>query len=82
MIKTIQRKSDGKYLKSVEPVEWSDESSEAFEMNIIECEIVRESLGYAKKDLIESLDFKRSKPASKEDLVAAKEFFSKKIIKP
>lgn len=61
MIKTIQRNSDGKYLKSLDPVEWSDEPSEAYEMNLFECELVISDLGLSREDIKERIDLSKTK---------------------
>ena len=69
MIKIIQRKSDNKYLQSVENDLWVDNISEAYEMNLIECVEVKKSLStnYTNEDIKEILNLNKVKIASKEE---------------
>jgi hypothetical protein len=69
MIKIIQRKTDNKYLQSVENDLWVDNIYEAYEMNLIECVEVKKSLSsnYAIEDIKEILNLNKVKIASKEE---------------
>jgi hypothetical protein len=69
MIKIIQRKSDNKYLQSVENDLWVDNISEAYEMSLIECVEVKKSLStnYTPEDIKEILNLNKVKIASKEE---------------
>ena len=69
MIKIIQRKSDNKYLQSVENDLWVDNISEAYEMSLIECVEVKKSLStnYTNEDIKEILNLNKVKIASKEE---------------
>lgn len=68
MIKILQRKSDNKYLQSAENDIWVDNISDAFEMNIVECDNIKASLSnYAVNDLKEILNFNKIKIASREE---------------
>jgi hypothetical protein len=69
MIKIIQRKSDNKYLQSVENDLWVDNISEAYEMSLIECVEVKDSLlsKYTSEDIKEILNLNKVKIASKEE---------------
>jgi|LakMenE01Jun11ns_1017448.scaffolds.fasta_scaffold9642341_1 hypothetical protein len=69
MIKIIQRKSDNKYLQSVENDLWVDNISEAYEMSLIECVEVKKSLStnYKPEDIKEILNLNKVKIASKEE---------------
>jgi hypothetical protein len=69
MIKIIQRKSDNKYLQSVENDLWVDNISEAYEMSLVECIEVKKSLStnYTPEDIKEILNLNKVKIASKEE---------------
>jgi hypothetical protein len=69
MIKILQRKSDNKYLQSVENDLWVDNISEAYEMSLIECVEVKKSLStnYTNEDIKEILNLNKVKIASKEE---------------
>jgi len=69
MIKILQRKSDNKYLQSVENDLWTKNISEAYEMSLIECVEVKKSLSsnYTNEDIKEILNLNKVKIASKEE---------------
>jgi hypothetical protein len=69
MIKYIKRKTDGKYLQSLENDTWTDDIKDAFEMTYRECENAKESLlnSYSSDDIKEILNMSKSKPITKEE---------------
>lgn len=69
MIKLIQRKTDNKYLKSVETDTWVDDIKEAFEMTYKEYNTSKETLlnTYTEEQLKEVVNIKKSKPMTKEE---------------
>lgn len=69
MIKIIQRKSDNKYLQSAENDLWTNNISEAYEMSLIECIEVKNSLSanYTSEDIKEILNLNKVKIASKKE---------------
>lgn len=69
MIKLIQRKTDNKYLKSVETDTWVDDIKEAFEMTYKEYNTSKETLlnTYTEEQLKVIVDMKKSKPITKEE---------------
>lgn len=68
MIKILQRKSDNKYLQSAKNDIWVDNISDAFEMNIVECDNIKALLSnYTDNDLKEILNFNKIKIASREE---------------
>lgn len=69
MIKIIQRKSDNKYLQSAENDLWTNNISEAYEMSLIECVEVKNSLSanYTSEDIKEILNLNKVKIASKKE---------------
>lgn len=79
MILIIQRKSDNKYLVSAEGDTWTENISEAFEMNIIESEEAKLTLSnkYSEGDLKEILNFQKTKVVSKEEKKEIKNLFKK-----
>ena len=79
MILIIQRKSDNKYLVSAEGDTWTENISEAFEMNIIESEEAKLTLSnkYSEGDLKEILNFQKKKVVSKEEKKEIKNLFKK-----
>lgn len=80
MIKLIQRKSDNKYLQSLESDTWVDNISEAYVMNIVESEDIKKELlkTYQTNDLKEVVDFFKTKEMSKEEKKRFMELFKKK----
>lgn len=79
MILIIQRKSDNKYLVSAEGDTWTENISEAFEMNIIESEEAKLTLSnkYSEDDLKEILNFQKTKVVSKEEKKLIRNLFKK-----
>ena len=69
MIKIIQRKSDNKYLQSAENDLWTNNISEAYEMSLIECIEVKNSIStnYTSEDIKEILNLNKVKIASKKE---------------
>lgn len=69
MIKLIQRKTDNKYLKSVETDTWVDDIKEAFEMTYKEYNTSKETLlnTYTEEQLKVIVNIKKSKPMTKEE---------------
>lgn len=82
MIKIIQRKSDNKYLQSLEKELWSDNITDAYEMTLIEMENMRDDIysKYSSDDLKEIVNFSKMKPLTKEEKKEVIDFFKKKII--
>lgn len=79
MVKIIQRKSDNQYLVSAQNDIWTENVSEAFEMNIFESEEAKVALSnkYAEGDLKEILNFQKTKIASKEEKKLIRNLFKK-----
>ena len=79
MIKLIQRKSDNQYLVSAESETWTENLSEAFEMNIIELREAKVTLSskYSEEDLKEILNLQKTKIASKADKKLIRSIFKK-----
>jgi hypothetical protein len=69
MIKIIVRKSDKKFLQSVENDVWVDDVKVAYEMTPKECESAKAILfnTYAKEDIKEIVNFSKNKLISKEE---------------
>lgn len=69
MIKTIKRKTDGKYLQSIENDIWVIFSSDAFEMTYKECEVVKEILfkTYSPEEIVEIVNLLKHKPITKDE---------------
>ncbi len=69
MIKLIQRKTDNKYLKSIETDTWVDDIKEAFEMTYKEYNTSKETLlnTYTEEQLKAVVNIKKSKPMTKEE---------------
>ena len=80
MIKIIQRKSDNKYLQSLEKELWSDNITDAYEMTLIEMENMRDDIysKYSSDDLKEIVNFSKMKPLTKEEKKEVIDFFKKK----
>lgn len=79
MIQIIQRKSDNKYLQSAETNTWVDDSSEAFEMSLIEYIRVKNllSTSYSDNDLKLIINGNKFKNISKEDKKETQNLFKK-----
>lgn len=69
MIKLIQRKTDNKYLQSVETDSWVDNVTDAFEMTYRECETGKTELlnTYTSDQIKEVVNMRKSKPISDEE---------------
>ena len=69
MIKYIKRKSDNKFLQSLENNVWVDNSKDAYEMTYKECEDTKTSLlnAYTSEEITEVVNMFNSKPISKEE---------------
>ena len=69
MIKYIKRKSDNKFLQSLENDLWVDNSKEAYEMTYRECEDTKTTLlnTYTSEEITEVVNMFKSKPMSREE---------------
>ena len=69
MIKYIKRKSDNKFLQSLENDVWVDNSKDAYEMTYKECEDTKTTLlnTYTSEEITEVFNLFKSKPMSKEE---------------
>jgi hypothetical protein len=69
MIKYIKRKSDNKFLQSLENDVWVDNSKDAYEMTYRECEDTKTTLlnTYTSEEITEGFNMFKSKPISKEE---------------
>jgi hypothetical protein len=69
MIKYIKRKSDNKFLQSLENDVWVDNSKEAYEMTYRECENTKTTLlnTYTSEEITEVFNMFNSKPISREE---------------
>ena len=69
MIKYIKRKSDNKFLQSLENDIWVDNSKDAYEMTYRECEDTKTTLlnTYTSEEITEVFNMFKSKPMSRED---------------
>lgn len=79
MVQIIQRKSDNRFLVSVEDDTWTENISEAFEMNILETQEAKVTLSnkYSEGDLKEILNFQKTKISSKLEKKIIKSLFIK-----
>ena len=79
MIQIIQRKSDNKYLQSVESDTWVDNSSDAFEMSLLEYMTVKTFLSsnYSNSDLKVIVNVSKMKDMTKQDKKETKALFKK-----
>lgn len=79
MIQIIQRKSDNKYLESVESDTWVDDISDSFEMSLLEYTKVKTILSsnYTDGDLKVIINFSKVKDMSKKDKKEIKNLFKK-----
>ena len=70
MIKLIQRKTDKKYLQSLENDIWVENKNDAFQMSYRECIIAKEQLlnFYGEEQINEIVDLKKSKNISSEEI--------------
>lgn len=69
MVKYIKRKSDNKFLQSLENDVWVDNSKDAYEMTYRECEDTKTTLlnTYTSEEITEVVNMFKSKPMSKEE---------------
>jgi hypothetical protein len=69
MIKYIKRKSDNKFLQSLENDVWVDNSKDAYEMTHRECEDTKTTLinTFASEEITEVFNMFKSKPKSREE---------------
>ena len=69
MIKYIKRKSDNKFLQSLENDVWVDNSKDAYEMTHKECEDTKTALlnTYTSEEITEVFNMFKSKPKSREE---------------
>jgi hypothetical protein len=69
MIKYIKRKSDNKFLQSLENDVWVDNSKDAYEMTYRECEDTKTTLlnTYTSEEITEVVNVFKSKPMSREE---------------
>ena len=69
MIKYIKRKSDNKFLQSLENDVWVDNAKDAYEMTYRECENTKTTLlnTYTSEEITEVVNMFKNKPMSKEE---------------
>lgn len=69
MIKVIKRTTDNNYLQSISADTWVSIYEEAFEMTHNECEAAKVELlnTYIQEQLIEMIDFQKTKPMSTQE---------------
>jgi hypothetical protein len=69
MIKYIKRKSDNKFLQSLENDIWVDNTKDAYEMTYRECEETKTTLlnTYTSEEITEIVNMFKNKPMSKEE---------------
>lgn len=69
MIKYIKRKSDNKFLQSLEQEIWVDNAKDAFEMTLFECKKIKDNLlsSYQEDEIIEVVNFIKNKQLSKKE---------------
>jgi hypothetical protein len=69
MVKYIKRKSDNKFLQSLENDIWVDNSKDAYEMTYKECEDTKTALfnTYTSEEITEVFNMFKSKPKSREE---------------
>jgi hypothetical protein len=79
MIQIVQRKSDNKYLQSIETDTWVDNASDAFEMSLLEYMTVKTFLSsnYSNSDLKVIVNASKMKETSKQDKKEIKNLFKK-----
>lgn len=79
MIQIVQRKSDSKYLQSIESDTWVDNRSDAFEMSLLEYTMAKPFLSsnYSNDDLRIIVDISKTKNISKQDKKEIKNLFKK-----
>lgn len=69
MIKYIKRKSDNKFLQSLENDVWVDNAKDAYEMTYRECEETKTTLlnTYTSEEITEIVNVFKNKPMSREE---------------
>jgi len=69
MIKYIKRKSDNKFLQSLESDVWVDNTKDAYEMTYRECNEAKTTLlnTYTSEEITEVVNMFKSKPMSREE---------------
>ena len=69
MIQYIKRKSDNKFLQSLENDVWVDNVKDAYEMTIIECKNIKTILlnTYTSEEITEVVNMFKKKPMSREE---------------
>ena len=69
MIKYIKRKSDNKFLQSLENDIWVDNTKDAYEMTYRECENTKTTLlnTYTFEEITEVVNMFKNKPMSREE---------------
>jgi hypothetical protein len=69
MIQYIKRKSDNKFLQSLENDVWVDNVKDAYEMTIIECKNIKTELlnTYTSEEITEVVNMFKNKPMSREE---------------
>ena len=69
MIKYIKRKSDNKFLQSLENDVWVDNSKDAYEMTYKECVDTKTALlnTYTSEEITEVVNLVKNKPMSREE---------------
>jgi len=69
MVKYIKRKTDNKYLQSVETDIWTTDIKDAYEMTYRECEDAKTSLfsTYSSDDIKEIVNMNKSKSMTREE---------------
>jgi hypothetical protein len=69
MIKYIKRKSDNKFLQSLENDIWVDNAKDAYEMTYRECENTKTTLlnTYTSEEITEVVNIFKNKPMSREE---------------
>jgi hypothetical protein len=69
MIKYIKRKSDNKFLQSLENDIWVDNAKDAYEMTYRECEDTKTTLlnTYTSEEITEVVNMFKNKPMSREE---------------
>jgi hypothetical protein len=69
MVKYIKRKSDNKFLQSLENDVWVNNSKDAYEMTYRECEETKTTLlnTYTSEEITEVFNMFKSKPMSREE---------------
>lgn len=69
MIQYIKRKSDNKFLQSLENDVWVDNVKDAYEMTLIECKNIKTELlnTYTSEEITEVINVFKNKPMSREE---------------